>query len=46
MLYLLILSLIAPLEPISWSELKVRLTIEPAEPDTVEVVEVVDAEDK
>ena len=49
MLYILILSLIAPLKPVSWSELK-TLTIEPAAPDTVEVVEepveVEDAEDK
>ena len=42
MLYLLILSLLAPLEPISWSELKIRLADESVDPDTTHVEIVVD----
>ncbi len=37
MIFILILSLIAPLEPISWSELKLRISVEPVEPDTAVV---------
>ena len=44
MLYILILSLLAPLESVSWSELKTVITLESVDPDTTEVVELEPAE--
>lgn len=37
MLFLLILSIVAPLKPVSWTELKIQMLT--TAPDTVEVVE-------